>query len=450
MKNSVKILSVIFAFILLASSIPFSASARSIAEIEADIAAQEKELEKLAGQKENKEEYIASLEKQNKNLSDQIAAIEEKIAPIQAEINKLDKEITELETQIDSLEKEITSIDAEIAEQKVSIDETYELLAKRLKAVYMAGETSELEIFLSATDFQDFLNRTELIRQVSKHDTDMVKELEEHIKKLNSLVEDLSAKRNKLDESRTNLETDKASVEKNKAVYTAEKAKLESAVAKNEANIRKQNAIIGELNEDSAYVKNLIKQIEKEKAAAAAELDKELGNNGSSGNGTVEGSSGHNFRISSKGTICPIQESGVQYSTRYAEHVQVSIGAVDLVSYQNRYINGKYYWTTKTAKIYAMADGVVVKSTYSSSYGNHVSIDHGNGLNTLYAHMDTVNVSVGDTVKQGQVIGTVGNTGKCIPLPTPQNPVAGSHLHLEVRVNGNRVNPELYLPSPMV
>lgn len=454
MKNSFKILSLIFALVLLFTSIPLTASARSIEEIEAEIAANEKELEEIAKNMESKEEYIDALEKQNKALDAQVAALEEKIAPIQKKINELDAEITELETSIATLESEIATIDAQIAEQNVIIDETYELLSKRLRAAYMAGETSELEIFLSATDFQDFLNRTELIRQVSKHDTDIVKDLEEQIDSLNKMVEDLTSKRNTLDESRQKLESDKAERESEKAVFDVEKAKLEKAIAKNEANIKKQNELIGSLNQDSAYVQKLINQALKEKEEASKELDKDIGNSGTSGSGTVDGSTEHGFKLSSKGTICPIQESGVKYSANFAQHCSRGTASVDLVSYKNRYVSNSFgsgtYWTTWGANLYAMADGVVVKSTYvSSTYGHYVSIDHGNGLNTTYAHMSVRNVSVGQTVQQGQIIGKVGNTGNCWPRPSSQNPAAGAHLHLEVRVNGNRVNPEPYIPIPV-
>lgn len=447
MKNSIKILSVLFAVVILFTSIPFSASARSIEEIEAEIAKNEKELERLANEKDKKEDYIEALEEQNKALDAQVAAIETQVAPIKAKIQELDKEITELEESIKALETEITSIDAQITEQNAKIDETYEVLSKRLRAAYMAGETSELEIFLSATDFQDFLNRTELIRQVSKHDTAIVNDLEEQIDGLNKMVEDLTAKRDNLDKSRQKLESDKAQRESEKAVYDEQIAKKEKAIKQNEANIKKQNEVIGSLNQESAYVKKLIEKARIEKEELSKELDKDIGNSGSSGSGTVNGSTEHGFKLSSKGTICPIQESGVKYSADFASHSSRGTASVDLVSYQNRVINGKTYWTTKGAKVHAMADGTVTKSTYASgTYGHYINIDHGNGLSTLYAHMDARYFQVGDKVKQGQVIGIVGNTGNCWPRPTAANPAAGAHLHLEVRVNGNRVNPEPYLP----
>ena len=453
MKTSVKILSVLFAVVMLFSSFVFPTSARSLADIEAEIEKNEKELEQM-GNKGDKISKVEALEKQNKAIDEQIEALEEKIAPKQKKINELNVEIAELETKIAALESEIATIDAQIAEQNVIIDETYELLSKRLRAAYMAGETSELEIFLSATDFQDFLNRTEMIRQISKHDTAIVSDLEEQIDGLNKMVEDLTAKRNDLDKSRQKLEADKAERESELAVLEQEKAKKEKAIAKNEAIIKEQNEIIGKFDQKSAYIQKLMEEARIAKEEESKEIDKDVGNSGSSGSGTVSGSTGHGFKLSKKGTICPIQESGVKYSANFASHSSRGTASVDLVSYKNRRVSNSFgsgtYWTTWGADLYAMADGVVVKSTYvSSTYGHYVSIDHGNGLNTTYAHMSSRNVTVGQTVKQGQIIGKVGNTGNCWPRPNSSNPAAGAHLHLEVRVNGKRVNPEPYIPIPV-
>lgn len=453
MKNSFKLLSVLFAIVILFSSFTFPTSARSLADIEAEIEKNEKELEQM-GNRGDRVDTLEKIAEQRKVLDEQVEAIEEKIAPIQKNIDELNVQIEELESKIATLETEIATIDAQIAEQNVIIDETYELLSKRLRAAYMAGETSELEIFLSATDFQDFLNRTELIRQISKHDTAIVSDLEEQIDGLNKMVEDLTAKRNDLDKSRQKLEADKAQREAEKAVYEQEKAKKEKAIAQNIAYERKENEIIGKMDQKSAYIQKLMEEARIAKEKESQEMDKDIGNSGSSGSGTVSGSTGHGFKLSKKGTICPIQESGVKYSANFASHSARGTASVDLVSYKNRYVSNSFgsgtYWTTWGANLYAMADGVVVKSTYvSSTYGHYVSIDHGNGLNTTYAHMSSRSVTVGQTVKQGQIIGKVGNTGNCWPRPNSKNPAAGAHLHLEVRVNGKRVNPEPYIPIPV-
>jgi len=83
------------------------------------------------------------------------------------------------------------------------------------------------------------------------------------------------------------------------------------------------------------------------------------------------------------------------------------------------------------APIFAAEYGTVVYTGYSGGYGNLVTVDHGNGLTTNYAHCDTMNVTVGQTVQRGQQIATVGSTGRS----------SAFHLHFEVRVGGEVQEP---------
>lgn len=89
----------------------------------------------------------------------------------------------------------------------------------------------------------------------------------------------------------------------------------------------------------------------------------------------------------------------------------------------------------KGTPIKAADDGVVIFAKYSGTYGNLIKLSHGNGLETWYAHCDGFNVSVGEVVKKGQQIGTVGITGRA----------TGYHLHFEVRKNGVPQNPMNYI-----
>jgi murein DD-endopeptidase MepM/ murein hydrolase activator NlpD len=83
----------------------------------------------------------------------------------------------------------------------------------------------------------------------------------------------------------------------------------------------------------------------------------------------------------------------------------------------------------------ATANGKVVSSGWSGGYGRLVEIDHGNGLSTRYGHLSDINVKVGDFVRIGQVIGTVGSTGRS----------TGPHLHYETRIDGDAVDPQKFL-----
>ena len=85
--------------------------------------------------------------------------------------------------------------------------------------------------------------------------------------------------------------------------------------------------------------------------------------------------------------------------------------------------------------IKVVADGTVISAGYSGSYGYLVKVDHGNGVETWYAHTSKMYVKKGDTVKAGDVIAGVGSTGNS----------TGPHLHLEIRVNRETVDPQDYL-----
>lgn len=87
--------------------------------------------------------------------------------------------------------------------------------------------------------------------------------------------------------------------------------------------------------------------------------------------------------------------------------------------------------------IYATADGIVARAGWASGYGNLVEISHGNGMETRYGHMSKLVVAPNSRVRRGQIIGLMGSTGRS----------TGSHLHYEVRVAGNAINPLPFVAS---
>ena len=99
--------------------------------------------------------------------------------------------------------------------------------------------------------------------------------------------------------------------------------------------------------------------------------------------------------------------------------------------------DGLDIWTNDCAgkPAYAASNGVVVRADVYGGYGNCVIIDHGNGLKTLYAHLDSISVKVGDKLSAGDEVGKIGNTGAS----------QGAHLHFEVLVDGEKVNPLIFV-----
>lgn len=85
--------------------------------------------------------------------------------------------------------------------------------------------------------------------------------------------------------------------------------------------------------------------------------------------------------------------------------------------------------------VYATADGYVARASRWSSYGNYIQIEHGGDMHTRYAHLSGYNVAEGQYVRKGELIGFVGSTGRS----------TGPHLHYEVRVAGQAVDPRPYM-----
>ncbi|MCH5171030.1 MAG: peptidoglycan DD-metalloendopeptidase family protein [Oscillospiraceae bacterium] len=437
MKISKKIIAVLLALVMLLS-ISLNGFAVSKEEIEAnlnaEIAQKEKEIEQyqqkidsLKGNAEKQDEYIDELQKQIHAYDDEVALLGQQIDDLNAKIATLDGEIAEYEAKIKSLEENIEKINTQIEEKKVEVDDAYKLLSDRLCAAYMAGETSVLEIFLSAKDFSDFIERSELVYQIAKHDNEIVAGLRDSIAELNKMIVELDEQKADLEESKALLDSQRAELESSRETVKQSKAVVDQKVATIQFKINQVNSYIGSLNQQSARYQAMMKKANQDLADFEAQLGKL---NTSTGSGTVDSSNAtHNFEVSTKGLICPLQGAAVairEYSWNHAKR-----------GYGNRATDmGSKSGSTLNRPIYAVADGTVLSSAYQSVGGNYIVIDHGNGVSTRYFHCNSLAVSKGATVKQGQIIAYAGSTGSA---------ATGPHLHFEVLVNGTQVAPENYL-----
>lgn len=383
-------------------------------------------IDEQESRKADSEQNASKFQQEINAMQAEIDVVNQKISDLNVQIADKNKLIAQYQEEVNGLQKEINAADVRQQELDTEISATYDLLSERLYATYVAGETSTLELLLSAEDFETFLTRLELVRRIAEHDTSLVSDLQADIDELKATTEKLSR--------------DKAAVEEKQAAVKSERDAIAASRAEEQQarNLQesKQNSMEQKLSQASKSAADAEKQIEKLNAAME-EYDRQQAAGMENGSGSINNSGSSNYPVSSKGMIRPLQYPNVVISAGwygYPGHKGIDFTTAGATG--NTY--GK--------EIRAAADGVVYSSEYHYSWGNNVYINHGNGVYTRYAHCSKLLVGKGQTVKQGQVIAYVGNTGNVSPRPSAANPHAGAHLHFEVWVNGDRVNPAPWLP----
>ena len=415
MKRMNKIISVVLSVALILVSMgAFSAQtgAESISslkekqsEIQDKIDANEEELKKLEKEKNSKEKIVSELNKQLSNLSDEYEVVRQQKSGVEALI---------LET-----ESKIKGLEAEIAQKEAEIDETVELFSERMRANYMAGETTTLSLLSSASSVSVFLNRVEMLKRVTESDQNLVDTL-------NKDIEEIEADKQALEEEKQTLvvrENQLADVQRD---IRNTLNKIESKSAEVEKRLKEiQSAAQGIEDDIKAFSKDEKKiqaEINKIIAQQQAAAKKKNGGGSQTGGGRINPTTGFQF---------PIQYGGAYLSSGFG-YRSASIsgnafhGGIDIAG-------GGIYGQP----VYASRAGtVVIAEHYSNSgYGHYVMLDHGDGYQTLYGHCSSVVVNAGQYVKQGQLIAYVGSTGNS----------TGPHLHFEVRYNGEKLNPLNYV-----
>ena len=357
---------------------------------------------------------------------------------IQSEVEKLDKQLNEISGKVKELESRLSKKRQEIADTESALNKAkeqekkqYRNMKKRIQFMYENGQTSYVEMLLSADSFTDFLNAVEYITQISQYDRKMLKEYQ------NMQVT--------IADTQKTLETDYASLQSLQAKVQEEKqavAALESAkkgelndvaddltdaqtVAKAyEAEIQAQNEVIAQIQ---AAQKRAAEQQAAQQQAQAAEENQGATDAAGENQNTAQNTtpSGNGQSTGSMMWPCP---SSKRVTSDYGPRTSPTNGASS--NHKGIDIGAAY-----GADIVAADGGTVLVATYSSSGGIYVIIDHGGGLCTVYMHASSLTVSAGQTVSKGQVIAKVGSTG----IST------GNHLHFGVTLNGVYVSPWGYV-----
>lgn len=379
------VLAVIFAFSLQMQTMVPVALAVTQAEIDAlkdnasaisnEMSELEAQLQKLENDKTSALQQIENLDRQNETLRQEIA-VQERL-------------IQEYEGLIVQTEQELLDAQQREAEQ-------YELFCNRVRAMEENGTVTYWSVLFKSTDINDLLSRLSDVGEVMAADRRVIEELE--------------AIRLEIEEKKATLETSLAEAQEVRSRQSESQAKLQSQIAKAQELARQIEAGIGEYADALA-------QMEAEEARVKAEIARKEAELAASLPSPTTG--GYIWPVDSRRITSPFGYRG-------------DIGVAGATSYHDAIdIGGVYY----SSKVYAAKAGTVTISKYSSSFGNYVVVSHGSGNSTLYAHMSSRNVSVGDWVNQGDVLGITGSTGIS----------SGPHLHFEIIENGINVDPLKYL-----
>ena len=365
---------------------------------------------------------------------------------LEQKINVLREEIAVTEKTINSLNEQIEQKEQELAEAKEKEAQYFDLFCQRVRSMEEDGEISYWEVFFQAKSFSQLLDQVNKVGEIMDYD--------------NQIMDELEAARQAVAQAKSELEESKRSQEAARNSLQAQKADLDA-----EAN--RVNALISQINNESAAyasqmedlsesasdVDRQIKQAEKayadqlaaqrqaeaarQQQAQAAAAAKKAAEQAAAAQAARSTPSASTTTPAASSTASMPSSGGWQWPLPGYTRVSSPYGYRICPFHGRELHRGCDINAPGGTPIVAARSGVVLVSTYGSSYGNYVTIAHSDGTRSLYAHMSSRAVSAGSTVSAGQVIGYVGATGSA----------TGNHLHFEIWTNSSSnscVNPLSY------
>lgn len=378
-----------------------------------------KELEALKNEAQEIINDGLELQKQlDATAAEQQTTIEKKSA-IDQQIHITEAEIENANAQIQQYSLLIADKQSELEDALQEQEELNQRYKDRLRAMEETGRVSYWSILFKASSFADLLSRIDSIREIAEADQRMLAQMQEMA--------------DQIAQDRQELEADLADQEAAKTLLAEKEATLQTQ--REEADVLLQELKVQTDNLTAEYEANEAAEAEARQAVMdmqaqyeaalsaeeAARLATQNKNNVAGSSSTVT-----NVTPSTSGFVNPL--SSYTVTCAYGWRIHPIWG-------DRRFHSGVDLAANQGTPIYAIAAGTVTTATYGEANGYYVSISHGNGYGSLYAHMTNYVVSVGDYVSQGQVIGYVGSTGWS----------TGPHLHFEIHVNGSTVNPMDYI-----
>ena len=421
------IMAAIMLLTLLVGILPVSASAKSSSEIKAEIS-------DLKGDRSDIREQLEDLENKQEANWESIEELVEQKNNIDQQIGLLYEEMDNISEQIRIYSELIAANQEELDEAEAKLAELNERNKERIRAMEEEGEISIWSVIFKARSFTDLIDRLNMMKEIEEADKRRMSELSDAAIAVANARSALETEKAELEESRTALEETEAELDEKRveadellAELNADKRELDALEDKwedEEAELSAQIAAAEvELTKVLKAEEEARKKAEEEaRKKAEEERKKQEAANKNPGSGSSGGSSFVSGE--SWGRPC----SWRKLTSPYGYRTHPTTG-------QWKFHNGVDLANDKGTPIYAVRSGKVTVATYGSTYGYYVTINHGDGFSSLYAHMTRFVVSKGDTVEKGQLIGYMGSTGRS----------TGPHLHFSIFYNGSTVNPMNYI-----
>ena len=340
-----------------------------------------------------------------------IGSVSEQLRQIEEQLRQATAELGTIKEQRVAVENDITLNERQLAEAQKRLEGRESVFYKRVRDIYINGRLSYLDVVIGSKDFSDFANRLEVLKRIIDSDITLINEIKKERADIEAHKQKLEADRAKLVELEKSALAKQAEIEQKKAERNVvlQKAQNDRATAMQ---------AIEELNASSAQVSAMLKERQAARAAAAAAATAAAQSSGGQGasDNWVQGTGQLGWPVSG------------EITSPYGYRVHPIWGTTI-------YHSGIDIGVDEGTPVHAADGGVVVWSGWMGGYGYAVVIDHGNGLSTLYGHNSELAVDEGQSVAKGQVISYAGSTGNS----------TGPHVHFEVRVNGDPVDPMGYL-----
>lgn len=349
-----------------------------------------------------------------------VEALEAEKADVVAQKQAMDERNMYTLQQIQLNNQEIELYDEMIAEKAAELEEAQRLeneqlerYRTRVRAMEENGGYNILAIISKSDSFSDMLTAMDDVGEIMESDRQLEDAYIAARENTESVKADYEDTRSELEELKAQLKAEQEELEKDIEEAIQIILNLENDLENRQAEY---DAIMAAEDAANATIDKLVAELEAQRAAEAAAAAAAAGG-GSGGGGSANASGSFMWPVASY----------VYVSSRFGLRVHPITG-------QKKSHTGIDIASNQGTAVYASDGGSVTLAGWNGGYGNCIMIDHGNGYVTLYGHLSSISVSVGQTVSQGTTIGAVGSTGNS----------TGPHLHFEVLKNGTRIDPEQF------